>query len=49
MAGSSMPPTQTQTQTLEPLPLVPESIRLQRQAIAFDTGTLMPPHQRFFR
>ena len=36
-----MPPTQTQTQTLEPLPLVPESIRLQRRAIAFDAGTLM--------
>ena len=36
-----MPPTQTQTPPAEPLPLVPESIRVQRQAVAFDAGTLM--------
>lgn len=36
-----MPPTQTHTPPLEPLPLVPDSIRVQRKAVAFDAGTLM--------
>ena len=36
-----MPPTQTQAPPIESLPLVPDSVRLQRKAIAFDAGTLM--------